>query len=125
MVIFDQGALSLKDSDGDSGLLVLVRSESLGLFGGDNGTALNDWGHDAANGLNTKGKWGDVDEENILGLFGGLATQDATLHSSTVSNGLIWVDTTVWLLSVEVFLEKGLDLWNTCRSANEHDFVNF
>jgi len=124
MVVLDQGTFSLKDSDGDSGLLVLVGGEGLGLFGGDNGSTLNDWSHNTSNGLNSEGKRGHIDEKNVLGFFGSLTSEDTTLDRSTVSDSLIWVDTTVWLLTVEVFLEKLLDLWDTCRSSNKHDFVN-
>jgi len=124
MVVLDLGALTLKDSDSDGSLLVLVGCEGLGLLGWDNGTTLNNWGHDSTDSLNTERKWGDIDEENVLGLLGGLASENTSLDGSTIGDGLIWVDATVWFLTVEEFLKEGLDLWNTCRSTDKHDLVN-
>jgi len=106
MVVLDKGALSLKDSDCNSCLLVLVGCEGLGLLGWDDGTTLDDWSHDSSDGLNTERKWSNVDEKNILGLFCGLSSENTSLHSSTVSDGLVWVDTTVWFFTVEIFLEE-------------------
>jgi hypothetical protein len=54
MVVLDKGALSLKDGDSNSCLLVLVGSEGLGLLGWDDGTTLDDWSHDSSDGLNTE-----------------------------------------------------------------------
>lgn len=42
MVVLDERALSLKDSNGDGGLLVLVGGEGLRLLGWDDSTALDD-----------------------------------------------------------------------------------
>jgi len=53
MVVLDKGALSLKDGDSNSGLLVLVCREGLRLLGWDDGSTLDDWGHDSSDGLNT------------------------------------------------------------------------
>jgi len=106
MVVLDKGALSLKDSDSNSCLLVLVSCEGLGLLSWDDGTTLDNWSHDSSDGLNTERKWSNVNEKNILSLLCGLASENTSLHSSTESNGLIWVDATVWFLSVEIFLKK-------------------
>ena len=69
MVILGHGALTLEHLDGDGGLLVLVGGEGLRLLGGNNGTTGDDLGHDTSNGLNTEGKRGHIDKENVLGLL--------------------------------------------------------
>lgn len=124
MVVLDLGALTLKDGNCDGGLLVLVGCEGLGFLGWDDGSALNNRGHDTADSLNTKRKWGDINEKNVLGLLGGLASENTSLDGSTVGDGLIWVNATVGFLTVEEFLEESLDLWDTCRSTDKHDLVN-
>jgi len=124
MVVLDLGALTLKDSDSDGSLLVLVGCEGLGLLGWDDGSTLNNRGHDSTDSLNTKRKWGNINEENVFSLLGGLASENTSLDGSTEGDGLIWVDATVGFLTVEEFLEKLLDLWDTCRSTDKHDLVN-
>mmetsp|Transcript_12654 Transcript_12654/g.17079 ORF Transcript_12654/g.17079 Transcript_12654/m.17079 type:complete len:348 (+) Transcript_12654:668-1711(+) len=122
MVVLNHGALTLEDRDGDGGLLVLVGSESLGLLGGDNGTALNDGGHDTSDGLNTEGKRSNVDEKQVA--VHGLAGKDATLDGSTVGDGLIRVDTSVGLLAVEEVFDELLDLGDTGGATNENDLID-
>lgn len=124
MVVLHEGALSFEDGDGHGLLLVLVGGEGLGLLGRDDGTALNDGGHDTANGLNTECKWGNIDEKDILGLLGGLTAKNTALNSSAVSDGLIRVDASVGLLTVEEVLDKLLDLGDTGGASDEDDLVN-
>ena len=125
MVVLDERALSLEYSDGDSGLLVLVGGEGLGFLGWDNSTTLDNRGHHSSDGLNSEGKGCHINEKDILCFLSGLATENTSLYSGTKGYSLIWVDSTVWLFSVEVFLKKGLDLWDTGGSTDKHDFVNF
>jgi len=125
MVVLDKGALTLEDGDGYSSLLILVGGEGLGLLGWDDSTTLDNRSHNTTNGLNTKGKRGDIDEKNILGLFSSLATEDTTLDGSTIGNGFIWVNTSVGFLTVEEVLNKLLDLRNTSGSTNKNNFVDF
>ena len=124
MVVLDKGALTLEDGDGYSSLLILVGGEGLGLLGWDNSTTLDNRCHNTTDGLNTKGKRGDIDEKNILGLFSSLTTEDTTLDGSTVSDSFIWVDASVWFLAVEEVFDKLLDLRDTSRATNEHDLIN-
>jgi len=124
MVVFDHGALTFDDGDGDGSLLVLVGSESLGFLGGDNSTALDDRGHDAADGLNTESKGSHINEKQIL-TTGSLATEDATLNGSTVSDSFVRVDATVGLLAVEEVLDELLDLRDTSGATDEDNFINF
>jgi len=114
MIVFNQGTLTLKDSDGDGCLLVLVGSEGLRLLGRNDSTALYDRGHDSANSLNAKRKWSNINEKNILGFFSSLTSEDASLDCCSIGNSLVWVYTAVRFLSIKVFFEQRLNLWNTC-----------
>ena len=118
MVVLDERALSLEYGDGDSGLLVLVGSESLGFLGWDNSTALNNRRHHTSDGLNSERKGCHVNEKDILCFLSCLATKNTSLDSGTVGYSLVWVNSTVWLFSVEVFLKEGLYLRDTGGSTN-------
>lgn len=85
----------------------------MGLFAGDNSSTGDDFGHNTSNGLYAEGKGSHINEQKIFGLFGGLATENTTLNSSTVSNSLVGVNTTVGFLSVEEFFDKRLNLGDT------------
>lgn len=125
MVVLDEGALTFEHGNIDSGLLVLVRGECLSFFGGDDGSAGNDLGHDATNCLNTKSKRSHIDEEDVRGLFSGLTAEDASLDGGAVSDGLVGVDAAIWLLSIEEVLHQLLDLGDTGGATDKHDLINF
>jgi hypothetical protein len=36
------------------------------------------------------------------------------LNGSTVANSLIWVNTSVWLFSIEKLFDKLSDFWDSC-----------
>jgi len=69
MVILNKCSFSFIDSDCDSGLLVLVCSEGLALLGRNERSLWNDFGHDSSNGFNSEGKWGGVNNDDVLGGF--------------------------------------------------------
>lgn len=69
MVVLGEGSFSFEDLDGDGGLLVLVGSEGLGFLAWDDSTSVDDLSHNTSNSLNTEGKWGNIDQKNILGLL--------------------------------------------------------
>ena len=106
MIVFHKSSFSLVDRDGNSRLLILVSSESLGLLGRDNCATGNNLSHNTAYGLDTERQGCNVDEKQVFSLFGSLTTEDATLNGSTVSDGLIRIDAAVGLLSVEELLDK-------------------
>ena len=54
----------------------------------------------------------------------GLTSEDSGLDSSTVCNGFIRVDRLVRLLAVEEIGNELDDARNSCRSADENDFVD-
>ena len=80
---------------------------------------LHQLGHDTSGGLDTHGQGADIDQQNVRA--GLLSAQDTTLDGSTVSNGLIRVDTLGRLLSVEEVLEELLNLGNTGGTSDQDD----
>ena len=76
----------------DSGLVVGVGGEGLGLLGRDGGVPLDQGGHDTSGGLDTHGQGSDVQEEQVLGLGRSVTGQDGGLDGGTVGDGLVGVD---------------------------------
>jgi hypothetical protein len=105
-------------------LVVLIGGESLGLLGWDSGVSVNDVGHNSTSGLDTHGKWGDIEEKELLSLLVSLSGKDSSLDGGTVSNSLIWVNRFVEGLSVEEIGKHGLNLWDSCGSTDKNDFMN-
>jgi hypothetical protein len=66
--------------------------ERLRLLGGDRCVASNQLGHDTTEGLDTKGKRGNVQQENVANA----ARQNGTLDGRTNRHSLIGVDALVW-----------------------------
>jgi NAD-specific glutamate dehydrogenase len=93
----------------------------LRLASRDNSVAGNELGEDTTGSLDTEGKCGDVDEDDILSAF--LPREDTTLNSSTICDSLIRVDTLGWVSATEELLEKLLDLGYTSGTANEYDLI--
>merc|ERR1712130_214012 len=100
-------------------------SESLGLLCWDDGTALDDGGHDSTDSLNTKRKRSNINQEDVLGLFSGLSSEDSSLYSGSISHSLIRVDSSVGFFSIEEVLHHLLNFRNTGRATNKYDFVDF
>ena len=81
--------LALQDHHIDRGLVVLGGAEGLGAAGGDRGVALDDLGHDAAEGLDAQRQRGDVEQDDVLDLaleHGGL---DGLDHRVVGHHGLL------------------------------------
>ena len=101
--------LTLDDLDEDAGLVIGVGSEDLGLLGGDGSVSGDEDGHDTTSSLNTLRKRSNIKKKEILNILVSFTSEDGSLDGSTVSNGLIGVDGSVGLLSVEEVLDHGLD----------------
>ena len=59
-------ALALQNVNGYRSLVVLGGREDLGLLGRDGGVLGDKSGHDAAQGLDSEGKRGDIKKENVV-----------------------------------------------------------
>lgn len=120
LVVLGELALTLENSDADLGLVVSGGGESLGLLGGDSSVAVNKAGENATHGFNTEGKGSNIEQKNVLDV----TSQDGALDSSTDSDGLIGVDTTVGLLAEEI-LNEGTNLGDTGGTTNHKDLIDF
>ncbi len=122
MVILGHRALTLVDLDGDGVLVVRGSVEDLRLLGGDDGVSGDELGHDSTNGFNTHGKRVDIKKnDGVSVLFTG---QDSGLNGGTVSDSLVRVDTSGWLLATEELLNELLNFGNTSGTSDEHDLVD-
>lgn len=113
MVIFSKSSFTLVYLDRHGSLLILICGEDLLLFGWNNCTSWDNLGHNTTDSLNTKSKWGNINEKQILGIFRLFTSENTSLDCSTVGNSLIWIDTSVWFFSVEEIFDKLLDLWDS------------
>ncbi|KAH3670642.1 hypothetical protein OGAPHI_001157 [Ogataea philodendri] len=124
VVVLGSGSLSLVNLDQHTRLVVGVCGESLGLLGWDGGVSWDQLGHDTTGSLDTKRQWSNVQKQQVLGLGRSVTRQNGSLDSSTVSNSLIWVDGSVWLLTVEEVRNELLHLWNSGGTTNKNNLVN-
>jgi len=124
VVVSGHLTFAFEDLDEDTWLVVSVGGESLLFLGGNAGVSGDEDGHDTTSGLDTLGKRGDIEKEEVLNLLGTLSGEDSGLNGSTESNSLIGVDGSVEGLSVEEVLKHGLDLGDSGGTTNEDDFVD-
>ena len=124
MVVLGHLSLSLVDLDEHDWLIVDTGGEGLGLSGWDGSVSINDVGHDTTLGLDTHGKWGNIEEEKLGGHLVSLSGEDSGLNGGTEGNSLIWVNGLVEGSSTEEVTEHGLDLWDSSGSSDQNDLVN-
>src|SRR5207253_2762654 len=105
-------------------LVVGVGREGLALLGGDGGVARNEDRHLLAGSLDTERQRSDVDQDEVVQSLALLASQNGSLHSGTVSDGLIGVDALVQLLAVEEVGQQLLDLGDTSGTADKDDLID-
>jgi NAD-specific glutamate dehydrogenase len=124
VVVLCASTLTLVDLDQDTGLVVAVGREGLGLLGGDGGVALDEGSHDTTGSLDTDGERSNVEKQDLVGGLGRSVTrQDGSLDGSTVGNGLVGVDGLVGLL-VEEVADELLDLGDTGGTADQDNLVD-
>lgn len=124
MVVLGHLSLSLVDHDHDRWLVIAGGGESLGLSSWDGSVSINDVGHEGSFSLDTHGKWGNIEEEELGGHLTTVTGENGTLNSGSVGNGLIWVDSLVELSSTEEISKKRLNLWDSSGSTYQNDLVN-
>ena len=119
LVVLDELTLTLVDLDLDGALEVGGGGEDLGLLGGDGGVAVDQTGEDTAEGLNTEGKRGDVEKEEVSDL----ARKDTTLDGGTNGDSLVRVDG-LGGVTAEDALDGLGDLGHTGHATNKDDILN-
>ena len=124
VVVLGELTLTIEDLDHNTGLVVSVGGEGLGLLGGDGRVSVNEVGHDTAGGLNTHGKRGDIEEEELLSLGVTTTGEDGSLDSGTVGDGVIGVDRLVKSLTTEEVDEHLLDLGDSRGTTDKDDLVD-
>merc|ERR1712159_33579 len=124
VVILGHGSLSFEDLDEHTGLVVGVGGEGLGLLGGDGSVSGDQNSHDTTGGLNTLGEGSNIEHTDALDLLVLDSIEYSSLNSSTVGDGLIGVDASVELLSVEEVGDELLHLGDTGGSTDHDEVVN-
>src|SRR5699024_10800467 len=112
-------ALTLEDLNLYGRLVIFRGREGFRLLGWNGGVALNQLGHHATLGFNTKRQWGDIQEQNVLNF----TAQNASLKCCTHCNDLVWVNTFVWLVAGQLFNQLG-NSWHTGGTTNKNNVVN-
>jgi hypothetical protein len=105
-------------------LVVGVGREDFGLLGGYGGVTLDESSHDTTSSLNAKGKRGNIKEEKVLSLLGGIAGKDGSLDSSTISNSLVGVNALVGFFAVKEVGNEFHDTGDTGGTADQNDFMD-
>merc|ERR1712093_117569 len=122
VVVLSSLTLAFKYLNEHTRLVVGKCRENFGLLGWDGGVSWDKLGHLSTGGLDTKGKWRNIEEENFVGALGGCITREnGSLDGSSVGDGLIRVDGLVGLLAVEVVGDQLLD---TCGTSNQDNLVD-
>ena len=85
----------------------------------NSGIALDELGHDSAEGFDTEAQRGDIKKEHVLHV----ACEHTALDGGADGDYLVGIDALVGLLAEELFHEF-LDLGDTGGSAYEQDFVD-
>mmetsp|Transcript_111395 Transcript_111395/g.156381 ORF Transcript_111395/g.156381 Transcript_111395/m.156381 type:complete len:480 (+) Transcript_111395:731-2170(+) len=124
MVILGHGSLTFEDLNQDTGLIVLIGGESLLLLGGDGSVSGDQSGHDTTSSLNTLRKGSNIQKEQLLGGLVTTTSQNGGLDGGTISDGLIGVDGSVGLLSVEALSDELNDLGNSGGTTDQNDVVD-
>mmetsp|Transcript_11044 Transcript_11044/g.22063 ORF Transcript_11044/g.22063 Transcript_11044/m.22063 type:complete len:340 (-) Transcript_11044:995-2014(-) len=124
VIVLGHGTLSLIHLNSDSLLIVLVRGEDLRLLGWNDRVTWNQFGHHPSDSLNSHGQWAHIEQENVLHIITSISSKDSSLDSCSVCDSLIWIDTFVWFLSVEVIFDELLHLWNTSGSSDQDNFMD-
>lgn len=125
MVVLGHWSFSFEDLDGDSGLLVLIGGENLRLLGGDERTSWDNGGHNSSDGFDSQTQWGGINDNQTTNIIRFFSTDNSSLDGGSESDGFIWINSSVWVLSVEEVLNELSDLGNTGGSSNQDDFVDF
>ena len=119
LVVRCHRTFALQDMNVYRWLIVSCGGENLRLGGRDGGISLDHGREDTAQGLDTEGQRGDIEEKDVLDF----AFEDAGLNSSADSDGFIRVHTLGWFLA-EFILDQGLYCRDTGRTADKKDFID-
>jgi len=89
--------------EGNGRLVVLDGSKYTGLVSRNRRVPRDDNSKHVTLHSDTKGEWGDIEQQQVLRLLGGLASNNYNLYGSAIGDGFIWVDRFVELAVSEIF----------------------
>jgi hypothetical protein len=124
VVVLGHGSFSFEDLDEDTGLVVSVGGEGLGLLGGDGSVSGDQSSHDTTSGLDTLGKGGNIEHTDTFDLLVLDTIEDGGLNSGSVSDSFIGVDGSVEGLSVEEVGDELLNLGDSGGSTDHDEIVD-
>ena len=76
------------------------------------------------NRIHTERKWGNIEEQEVLNLFGFVSAENGGLNGGSVGDSFVGVDGLVEFFAVEVVLEELLDLGDSSGSSDQNDVVD-
>src|SRR6266568_63867 len=119
LVIAGHFTLTLQYMDRNRRLVVGCSREYLALAAGNGGVFLNQFGHDAAESLDTKRKRRDVQQQHVLDV----ASQNAPLNTGADGNDFIRVNTFVRHFAEDI-LNTLLNSRHTGHTAHQDNFID-
>ncbi|OZJ05264.1 hypothetical protein BZG36_01971 [Bifiguratus adelaidae] len=116
LVVPDKFTFTLEDLDLNLSLAISSSGKHLRLLGGNGSVAVDQSGEDTSEGLNTQGKRGNIQQENVS--YG--TSEDTTLNSSANCNSLIGVHTFTRLATKDR-LDSFDDLGHTGHTSDQNN----
>ncbi len=124
LAVLGHAALTFKDLNDYTRLVVPIGGEGRVFLGWDNGVSGNEHNHDTTGSLDTQGIRSGIEKQHILEPFGLVTIKIGGLDGGTKCNRLIIIDGSVEWLAVEEVREHLLNFWNTGGTADEDDLVD-
>ncbi len=118
-VLCGHWALALEYVNLDRWLIIRSRGKNFGLLCRDSGIGFDELGKYAAQGFNTHGEWGDIEQQNIFHF----TAQNTALDSCSDSYHLIRIYAFRWYTAKEIF-NNFLDSRNPGGSSYQDNFIN-
>ena len=112
-------SLALVNLHLDLSLTVSGSGEHLGLLGGDGSVSVDQLGENAAEGLNSQGQGGHVEQQDISDV----TSEHSALDGSSHGHGLVRVDRLAWV-TAENLLTCVLHLGHPGHASNQDDLSN-
>jgi len=125
MIVFCQCSFTLKYWYWDCSLLILIGRENLRFFGRNKSASFDNVSLNSSYCFNTKWKWSNIKQYNIIGSFGIFTAKYSCLDSCTKSNSFVRINSSIWFFTVEKVFHELLNFWNSRRSTDEDDFIDF
>jgi hypothetical protein len=124
VIIFNHGSFSFENRNGNGRLVILISGKSLRFFGGDEGSFIDNFGHDSSNGFNSESKRGSINNNQRFSFFRSISTDNSSLDGSSVSNSFIRVNSGIGFFSIEEIFDELSNFRDSGRSSDKNDFID-